>query len=186
VHGTVNPNLRPATWRFQFGPTTAYGSSTPAHTTTVPTAVAAPITGLAPGTTVHYRLVGTNADGTAVGADRAFTTPTTPLPPFAGVLLRKQTVKVRKGVARIKVTCPVSAIGRCLGKLTLTKGKRKLGSRSFSIAAGRTARVRVKLSKAARRTLKRKHRLKAIATARAHDSRGGGNRRKSARVTLRT
>jgi hypothetical protein len=35
---------------------------------------------LAPGTTYHYRIAATNADGTAYGADQSFTTPSYPSP----------------------------------------------------------------------------------------------------------
>src|SRR5918992_553721 len=57
--------------------TTAYGSQTPAGTSggNADRPVSADITGLAPSTTYHFRLVATNASGTATGADAQFTTP---------------------------------------------------------------------------------------------------------------
>lgn len=62
---------------FEFGPTTAYGRTTGADlgTSVNPVAVTATATGLAPGTTYHYRLVVTTPDGVARGADTVFTTP---------------------------------------------------------------------------------------------------------------
>jgi hypothetical protein len=67
-------------YRFEYGTTTEYGQATPfpegsatgiqAHT------VWASASGLAPGTTYHYRIVATNAVGTTVGADQTFTTET--------------------------------------------------------------------------------------------------------------
>jgi hypothetical protein len=76
-NGTVLPNKETTTYRFEYGTTTAYGSQTPAGTTSgnAPKAVSADITGLAPSTTYHFRLVATNASGTATGADAQFTTP---------------------------------------------------------------------------------------------------------------
>jgi hypothetical protein len=77
LHGTVMPNKEMTTYRFEYGTTTAYGSQTPAGTTSgnASKAVSADITGLAPSTTYHFRLVATNASGTVTGADARFTTP---------------------------------------------------------------------------------------------------------------
>ena len=72
-----NPDLSPATARFQFGPTTAYGSNTapqPVSQVTVGAPVTTSISGLAPNTLYHFRLVVSNATGTAFGADQTFTT----------------------------------------------------------------------------------------------------------------
>jgi hypothetical protein len=78
ISGTITPNKQDTTWHFEFGTTTAYGISTPeqgpikagAGTTTV----GADLSNLQPGTTYHYRLVGTNGSGTVAGKDKAFTT----------------------------------------------------------------------------------------------------------------
>jgi CSLREA domain-containing protein len=74
---TVNPNDLPTTYRFDFGTTPAYGSSTPALAAGnggSAGGVSATIGGLAPSTTYHYRVVAINADGTSAGADATFTT----------------------------------------------------------------------------------------------------------------
>src|SRR5262249_42747488 len=72
------------TWQFDYGTTSAYGSATAAHAaprgTDVP--VSATVTGLAPGTTYHFRLRGA-AGGGNLGADVTFTTPAAPPPPAA-------------------------------------------------------------------------------------------------------
>jgi hypothetical protein len=84
ITGTINPTGSDATWYFQWGPTTAYGTKTTAHDAgsgTDDTSVAELLTGLAPGTTYHYQLVGTNTGGTVSGADQSFTTPSPPPPP---------------------------------------------------------------------------------------------------------
>jgi CSLREA domain-containing protein len=72
LHGAVTPNAGSATYRFEYGTTTGYGSSTP--DTGGAGAVAAAIAGLAPGTTYHFRIVATTAFGTAQSGDATFTT----------------------------------------------------------------------------------------------------------------
>ena len=76
-NGRVNPNGLPTTAYFQWGATTAFGTTTSTQslgngTTDVP--VAANIGGLLPNTTYHYRVVATNSAGTTTGSDTAFTT----------------------------------------------------------------------------------------------------------------
>jgi hypothetical protein len=76
--GTVNPSGVAATYAFQYGPTTAYGTTTTAQSAgagTTAVAASAPLTGLAAGTTYHYRLVANNAETTVAGADATFVTP---------------------------------------------------------------------------------------------------------------
>jgi hypothetical protein len=84
LNGSVNPNNLPTIWHFQYGTTRAYGQQTPNQGPTPAVkrnlAVAAPIAGLAPGTTYHYRLVAVNSSGTKLGGDHTFTT-------AAGILL---------------------------------------------------------------------------------------------------
>jgi hypothetical protein len=79
--GTVRPNGLVTTWYFQYGKKKTYGTRTPAQdagagTKAVP--VTSTITGLAPNTTYHYRLVATNSRGATQGADRTFKTPQVP------------------------------------------------------------------------------------------------------------
>lgn len=79
LSGTVNPNGSATRYTFQYGTDTAYGSeTTPASAGSGTTAanVSATLTGLAPGTTYHYRLTATNSSGqTTSGTDHTFTTP---------------------------------------------------------------------------------------------------------------
>lgn len=83
VQGTLTPNLRDATYHFNYGTSTAYGHSTASTdagsgNTAVP--VAAAVAGLLPNTTYHYELVATNGDGTSTTADGTFTTLPSPMP----------------------------------------------------------------------------------------------------------
>src|SRR3954454_18212733 len=75
--GTVDPNGSATTYRFEYGPTTAYGlqtAETDAGSGDAPTDAQAAISGLTPQTTYHYRIVATSPDGTAHGADRPLRT----------------------------------------------------------------------------------------------------------------
>ena len=77
VQGTLNPAGLETTYEFQYGTSSAYGSSTTPQSAGSGTTVereGATLTGLAPGTTYHYRLVATDSAGTAYGADQTFTT----------------------------------------------------------------------------------------------------------------
>jgi hypothetical protein len=77
VNGTINANGDPTSYSFQYGTTTEYGSSTRSSSLgsgNSGRAVSASLSGLTPGTTYHYRVIATNAQGTAVGADQTFRT----------------------------------------------------------------------------------------------------------------
>jgi hypothetical protein len=75
LNGTVNPNGVPTIAYFEYGATSAYGHVTPIAAMgdgIVPLSLAAPVTGLSPGT-YHFRIVGTSSSGTTEGADQTFT-----------------------------------------------------------------------------------------------------------------
>jgi hypothetical protein len=80
LNGTLNPFGLPATYHFEYGETTSYGSRVPAAIDAAGGSgygvkfFSRTITGLTPGTTYHFRLVGANSLGTAEGSDRTFTT----------------------------------------------------------------------------------------------------------------
>jgi hypothetical protein len=77
VNGSVNSGKEQTTYHFEYGTTTAYGTSTPtasAGKANKTSNVSADLATLAPSTTYHYRLVATNPSGTVAGADMTFTT----------------------------------------------------------------------------------------------------------------
>lgn len=75
LSGTVDTHGFQTGWHFEYGPTTAYGSSTPTQTLAGGTqSVSAMITGLAPGTTYHFTLVASTSAGGAETVDETFTT----------------------------------------------------------------------------------------------------------------
>jgi hypothetical protein len=80
--GKIRPNGAQTTYLFQYGPTTLYGSATPvaaAGNGTAAVTVTANISGLAPSTPYHFRLIAHNRNGTVDGSDRAFKTRAQPL-----------------------------------------------------------------------------------------------------------
>jgi hypothetical protein len=82
LNGHVNPRGLETDYYFQYGRNRAYGLQTPmaiAGSGASPVAVSQQITGLAPVTTYHYRLVAVSAGGKELGSDRTFTTPKIPL-----------------------------------------------------------------------------------------------------------
>ena len=133
--GTTNPNGFATTYHFQWGPTTAYGHDAPAADAAAGSgaavqAVTQTLTGLAPNTLYHDRLVATNCGGcqggTTDGSDMTFTTtgapgavtptpsaptaptpPTAPTAPTAPVIGRTATVTPVSG--RVLVRTPHSA-----------------------------------------------------------------------------
>lgn len=100
LHGTVNPRGAATSYVFEWGVTTAYGSSSPSSpagngTKNVP--VEAKVEGLLPGTVYHYRLSAANQLGGTSGTDRTFRTDGHPPPdattgPPSQVGLREATV----------------------------------------------------------------------------------------------
>ncbi len=79
LKASVNPNGSSTTYQFEYGPTTSYGIKVPIGLESVGSgtsavAVSRAIWGLKEGATYHYRVIATNAAGTANGSDKSFTT----------------------------------------------------------------------------------------------------------------
>jgi hypothetical protein len=83
IAGTVDPNGADTTCQFEYGTSTAYGSSAPCPAGVgaddAPLSTSVALTGLTAGTTYHYRLVATNTLSTTDGADATFTTTRQPV-----------------------------------------------------------------------------------------------------------
>jgi len=82
LNGTINAQGTPTDYRFKYGTTASYGSLTPVTADGSGTAdveVSTPISGLAPSTTYHFRLVALQGgDEVASGQDATFTTAPSP------------------------------------------------------------------------------------------------------------
>lgn len=73
----VDPLGVATSYHFEWGPTQAYGTPTPAQETgagQAPVRASAHLSGLQGGTTYHFRLIASNANGTVDGPDETFTT----------------------------------------------------------------------------------------------------------------
>jgi hypothetical protein len=141
----TNPALAAGGVSFEYGTSTSYGSRTPAQAigaTTRGAGFTAAVGGLAAGTTYHFRIVVTNAEGTAAGRDMTFTTPEPPSSPSGSG--PRLTVKHLKGL-RVEVHCTGAP---CRGKLVTTarSGKRTVvvAKATFSVAAGATKKLALK------------------------------------------
>jgi len=76
LNGSVDPHGQATTYHFDYGTSSSYESSTSdssAGPGSGAQSVSATIGGLTPATTYHFRVVATNRDGTAYGADQTFT-----------------------------------------------------------------------------------------------------------------
>jgi hypothetical protein len=124
----------------------------------------------------------------------------TPPPPptgkvFAGLSLSVKTFRVSGNSVSIPIACPSGLSSNCVGSISLrtaspvvaAKKKRKtrlkLGSAKFSIASGKSARVKVTLSKKALKLIAKRHSLKVRATMTA--TAGGVKKATSSTVTLK-
>jgi DNA-binding beta-propeller fold protein YncE len=95
----VKPGFRSTTYHFEFGRTSSYGSSTaesgPLGMDNTEHSASAAISGLAPETKYHFRIVAANEVGTVKGPDMMFTTESTPpaVRPPAAAQCKKHYVK---------------------------------------------------------------------------------------------
>ncbi len=76
----INPHNTATTYYFEYGPTSSYGSTVPAAEDgdagdgALAKLVLEELSGLAPSTAIHYRIVASNAAGTVTGEDRVAST----------------------------------------------------------------------------------------------------------------
>ena len=96
LHGSIDPNGTATSYMFQIGPTRLYGGKTAVQSAGAggkPVRVTGPISGAAPATTYHYRLVGIRGSKVFFGKDRTFKTKRQPL----GVSLAATPNPIRTG-----------------------------------------------------------------------------------------
>ncbi len=79
LNGNVDPAGHPTKYQFEYGTGSSYGSVAPSKMALAgegydPVHMNITLTGLAPETTYHYRVVALNGKGTSYGSDRTFTT----------------------------------------------------------------------------------------------------------------
>lgn len=79
IKAEINPNEAATTYRFEYGTTTSYGASAPEPggqigSGTEGVEVSQHLTNIQAGTTYHYRVIATNAEGTVNSPDETFVT----------------------------------------------------------------------------------------------------------------
>jgi hypothetical protein len=83
---SINPGGGATVYFFEYGSDSSYGSSTlsgdPLGGDHEDHSVSAPLSGLQPGATYHFRVVASNFGGTSHGPDQVFTTEAAPSPPI--------------------------------------------------------------------------------------------------------
>jgi hypothetical protein len=160
LHGNVDPRGTATQYRFEYGITTGYGT----NTTTVDTGTSAvdssaPAAGLSPSTTYHYRVVALRGGSpAAAGADRTFTTsaatPTITPPtvtPVAGFSFKKSPRTLTldsKGQFTWSFAALKGLKGKAVFSIKVKKKTVKLATKTFTVAQNGTAKIKVKLSKA--------------------------------------
>ncbi len=172
----------PGTFEFQYGPTTAYGTQTPAladasSSSLQPFAATIPVN---PGAVYHYRIVASNLVGTVNGADQVFTTPpdapevgsAVGRTPLAGVLKAGIPLLLRltsDGTITVQVFIPVSvAVADRVISHRLPGLKRVwIGSARIEVRANTAEEVRLSVARRAARLLGRRSQLTLTVDARA-------------------
>ena len=195
LNGTIQGTGPAVAWRFRYGPTTDYGSSTavarlPGGDARTPVRVA--VRGLVPNTVYHYRLVAETSEGSAAapviraGGDATFRTAAT-----ATLRLPARILALTDRVARVPLRC--AGLVPCTGRLVLTARVRTGGGHRLEtvscagtpvrVPAGRTVRRSIAVTPACRSRLRRAagHRLAVTVTA----TLSPGQRGFTAVVTLR-
>ncbi len=141
LNGAVDPGGASAEVSFQFGATNAYGQTTAAQRTgpqNGATPFAAQLSGLAPGTTIHYRALVRSDFAVSAGADQTLTAASPPPAPGARRDTRPPTVRL------------------AIGKTTLTK-LLSSGKLRVKVTIGEAARVRLSLTTRLKVTIKTRH-----------------------------
>jgi hypothetical protein len=157
--GSINPNGKSTSYYFQYGLTKAYTSQTAiasAGAGSKALTVRAAITGLAPLTVYHYRLVAVNAAGVTMGGDHSFKTSPIPLSlqilaapnpvSFGGLTIVQGTLSGTNNANRKVVleespfpfTAGFTAVPNLPAELTTS-----LGGFSFTVSLGGTTEFRV-------------------------------------------
>jgi hypothetical protein len=167
------------------------------HTATLTVTDPAGLTGVAQ-VTVKVNAPGAPAPSTGSTTQTSTTQASTAATPtaaraFAGVKLVSTRLSFGGRFIALKLSCPAGTVGRCSGRTKLTARRRAasraassvtLGRAPFSIAAGRQAKVKVRVSRVGRRLLTRVRRLRGKDTNAARDG-AGGSKTTATVVTIR-
>ncbi|HLY49019.1 MAG TPA: fibronectin type III domain-containing protein [Solirubrobacteraceae bacterium] len=172
LRGKVDPHGCPTTYHFEYGTTTAYGHVTPtadAGSGTHSFLAMAAISGLAPDTFYHFRIVATSGAGTTTGADIRLKT----LKSASLVEIASHRASVRRGfVARIRLRC-VGGNLPCQGTVTIRYRHHRIGHQRYVLSADSAGVVSVHLNRRGRTAMRshRKLRTKVSVTSTSNTDR---------------
>ena len=132
LRALLDPMGHATTWRFDWGRTASYGSSSGvadagSGSTAIPIRVA--IDGLRPNTTYHYRAQATSEIATALGSDRTFKTPR--------LKIKRLRVKPKRSVIKFKLNGDARVKLRFLRKKPGTRRFQRAGKFAFGADPGR-------------------------------------------------
>jgi hypothetical protein len=169
LSGTMDNDNRRGFWHFEYGETTAYGTSTTEQAlgpNPDPQFPAANVGGLKPGTTYHYRLVGrTLAGGTVNGADATFTTAPTA---STAITVQRATfnVKYTLGVAKgeVVVRGNATADSKVTLRLLRVNGAKLVSIRNYDVGTIKAGAFTKRL-KVPRTVLPGKFAVRAVGTS---------------------
>jgi hypothetical protein len=108
-------------------------------------------------------------------------TPSAPPKAYAAKFMQRLLKASKKG--RVKVALGCTSPAACKGTVRLLRNGKTLGKKAFSIDAGKSKRLTVKLSKSARRMLAKKGSLRVRVSVQGADA-GGGSINASRRIRL--
>ena len=135
INGTIDTNGAATTWDVQYGPTTSYSANTNYLTvanSAAPVPVSVGLTGLAPLTLFHYRIVAFHS-GTSIGAGADATFFTQPVKPLAPNLRVKTTPKQDK-----KSPYAFTTFGTLRGNTIVPPTLRCVGNATVNYYSGKT------------------------------------------------
>lgn len=183
VSGWASAEAGSGTAHFEYGTTSAYGSSTPGQDVTGSSKVylEATLENLRPNSTYHYRIVFRRAGSVTYGDDQTVQSDSGWYGPEVYIVPARVTFDAH-GAGRVKLACTTD-FGHCEGRLTLTKRLRvrvprsrhtrittiRLATTRLSLTGGVTS-IRIVLNRRARRLLAdaphRRLAVRAVATSR--------------------
>jgi subtilisin-like proprotein convertase family protein len=186
LHGGLDTKGIATQARYEFGTTTAYGSTTNAADSTDQA-----VSGLAPSTTYHYRLLALRGGlVAATGADQTFTTAANPPPPpstpgFSFKKSPKTLTLDSKGqftytftaLAGLKGTALFQSASKIALRVEVTTAAKKkkiikVGSKSFTVTSKGAGKVKVKVSKSLLKYIKKHKSLKVTVTLSSKSPKG--------------
>lgn len=140
--GTVNARNLPTTYYFSYGLTIAYGMDTPVQDTAGTTDIVAreDTSGLLPGTTYHYSLIGDSSAGFSSAPDQTFTTaPAAPevtittAPPLSSTSTFADVTYITNGGPISTIACTLDGAGVACGTESAVLSSLGVGVHTFVV-----------------------------------------------------